>query len=66
MSEGCSSLNKLKLSNFNTNNATNMSYKLYYCMKLSSFPDILKWNTNNVTDMNYMFYYCLQLSSLPR
>ena len=39
---GCSSLEELDLSNFNTKNVTNMSYMSYYCkslkeLKISNF-----------------------------
>ena len=53
------------ISNWNTNNVTNMSYMFSYCKSLTSLPDISNWNTNNVTNMSYMFYNCESLTSLP-
>ena len=40
------------ISNWNTNNVTNMSYIFYGCSSLKSLPDISKWKTNNVTDIS--------------
>ena len=53
------------ISNWNTNNVTNMSWMFSYCSSLSSLPDISKWNTNNVTNMSNMFRKCSSLSTLP-
>ena len=60
MFSGCSSLLSLPdISNWNTNNSTDMRCMFNGCSSLSSLPYISKWNTNNVKDMNNMFYNCL-------
>ena len=50
----CSSLTSLNLSNFNTNNVTNMSSMFRYCSKLTSL-NLSNFNTNNVTNMRNLF-----------
>ena len=55
MFSNCSSLTSLNLSNFNTNNVTNMDSMFYYCSSLTSL-NLSNFNTNNVTDMAVMFY----------
>ena len=50
----CSSLTSLNLSNFNTNNVTNMNHMFQYCSSLTSL-NLSNFNTNNVTDMSWMF-----------
>ena len=50
----CSSLTSLNLSNFNTNNVTNMGYMFFNCSSLTSL-NLSNFNTNNVTDMSAMF-----------
>ena len=52
---GCSSLTSLDLSNFNTNNVTNMSYMFSNCSSLTSL-NLSNFNTNNVKYMSSMFY----------
>ena len=59
----CSSLTTLDLSNFNTNNVSNMSRMFYYCSSLATL-NLNSFNTNNVSDMSYMFRYCLKLTTL--
>jgi len=51
----CSSLTYLNLSNFNTNNVTNMSYMFYNCSSLNSL-NLSNFNTNNVKNISCMFY----------
>jgi len=53
------------ISNWDTQNVTDMSYMFSECTLLLSLPDISKWNTQKVTNMSYMFNGCLNLSSLP-
>ena len=53
----CSSLTSLNLSNFNTNNVTNMSYMFYKCFSLKEL-NLTNFNTNNVTNMSFMFFGC--------
>ena len=50
------------ISNWNTNNVTNMSNIFFNCESLMFLPDISKWNTNNITNMSYMFCLCNSLS----
>ena len=54
---GCSSLNELNLSNFNTNNVTDMYEMFSECSSLKEL-NLSNFNTNNVTDMHYMFLGC--------
>ena len=62
----CWSLSSLPdITEWNTNNVSNMSRMFCNCKSLSSLPDISKWNTNNVEDMSLMFNNCYSLSSLP-
>ena len=51
----CSSLYSIDLTNFNTNNVTNMSGMLSDCSSLYSI-DLTNFNTNNVTNMSGMLY----------
>ena len=50
----CSSLTSLNLSNFNTNNVTDMRYMFSDCSSLTSL-NLSNFNTNNVTNMSKMF-----------
>ena len=59
----CESLSSIDLSNFNTQNVTNMEYMFYNCNSLLSI-DLSNFNTQNVTNMRYMFYNCKSLSSI--
>ena len=54
---GCSSLKELNLSNFNTNNVTNMGYMFYGCSALKEL-NLSNFNTDNVTYMEGMFRGC--------
>ena len=53
----CSSLKNIDLSNFNTQNITNMSYMFGECNSLKNI-DLSNFNTQNVTNMCYMFFEC--------
>ena len=59
----CVSLSSIDLSNFNTQNVTNMESMFYNCNSLSSL-DLSNFNTQNVTNMVYMFSDCNSLSSI--
>ena len=59
----CDSIIKLDLSNFNTENVTDMSYMFSGCRSLKSL-DLTNFNTENVTNMENMFYLCKSLKSL--
>ena len=57
---GCNSLISLDLSNFNTQNVTNMRCMFFGCNSLKSL-DLSNFNTQNVTNMNLMFSGCESL-----
>ena len=57
MFDGCSSLNELNLSNFNTNNVTKMYCMFSGCSSLKEL-NLSNFNTNNVTNMSCMFSRC--------
>ena len=59
----CNSLTTLDLSNFNTQNVTNMEAMFCNCNSLTSL-NLSNFNTQNVTNMNYMFYKCNSLTTL--
>jgi len=56
----CSSLTNINLSNFNTNNVTNMGYMFYECSSLTNI-NLSNFNTNNVTEIGYIFSGCSSL-----
>ena len=43
------------ISNWNTENVTDMSNMFNECSSLITLSDISKWNTENVTNMSSMF-----------
>ena len=53
----------LDLSNWNTNNVTDMNSMFYGCSNLTSL-DVSNFDTSKVTDMNNMFYGCSKLTTL--
>ena len=63
MFSGCSGFTSLDLSNFNTENVTNMGSMFRGCSSLTSL-NVNSFNTDNVTDMSRMFLYCSELSSI--
>ena len=60
---GCYALKSLDLTNFNTENVTDMNCMFFDCNALKSL-DLTKFNTANVTDMESMFQLCKALESL--
>lgn len=58
---GCSALENIDVSNFNTSNVTNMSYMFYDCRKVKTL-DVANWDTGNVKDMSWMFQYCTSVA----
>ena len=58
MFENCNEIEYLDLSNFNTENVTDMSGMFNDCNKLKEIKGINKFNTNKVTVMNTMFQAC--------
>ena len=63
MFKDCSLLSSINLSNYNTNNVTDMSHMFSICSSLNSI-NLSNFNTNNVTDMNGMFSNCYSLNSI--
>lgn len=59
----CHYLRKIDLSEFNTENVTNMTFMFYECIKLEEL-NISNLNTSKVQDMSYMFYNCIVLNEL--
>ena len=57
MFSNCSSLKKLNLSNFNTNNVSNMNTMFSGCESLIEL-NLNNFNTDASTKMNHMFYGC--------
>ena len=57
MFSGCSSLEELNLSNFNTNKVINMSAMFLGCSSLKEL-NISNFNTNKVINMSDIFYGC--------
>ena len=57
MFNGCSTLKELNLSNFITNNVTDMSKMFSGCSSLKEL-NLSNFNTNNVTNMDFMLYKC--------
>ena len=50
-------IKKLNLSNFNTNNVSDMNNMFHGCSSLKEL-NLSNFNTNNVTDMSWMFFGC--------
>ena len=63
MFDGCKSLISLDLSNFNTNNVTNMDYMFADCFSLLSL-DLSNFNIQNVAYMRNFLYGCNSLNNL--
>lgn len=59
----CPNLKMLDVSNFITNNVTDMSYMFDYCKELTTL-DVASFDTRNVTNMMNMFHYCESLKAL--
>jgi len=63
MFSGCNSLINIDLSNFNTQNVTNMESMFSRCKSLKSI-DLSNFNTQNVTKMESMFDFCESLTNI--
>jgi len=50
---GCSALKELNLSNFNTNNVTDMEGMFSWCSSLKEL-NLFNFNTNNATNIIYV------------
>ena len=59
----CSSLKRLNLSSFKTDNVIDMRGMFYGCKSLQEL-DISNFNTNKVTNMSHMFNECSSLQEL--
>ena len=57
MFSGCTTLEKIEYSNWDTNNVTNMEALFNNCSSLTSLPDISKWNLNNHLQILIFRYY---------
>ena len=51
---GCTSITNINLSNFNTNNVTNVSDMFFECSPLTNI-NLSNFNTNNAIDMSWIF-----------
>ena len=60
---GCSKLESIDVSGFNTTKVTNMSSMFGTCSSLKSL-DVTNFKTDNVKNMRTMFYVCSSLTSL--
>ena len=65
MFSDCSCLINIDLSNFNTENITNICGMFYNCESLNNITGISNWETKNVTNMSYLFYNCKKLKNIP-
>jgi len=64
MFSGCTSLQELDLTGWNTSNVGTMKEMFYQCTNLESITFGPTFSTNKVTDMNCMFAECGKLESL--
>ena len=60
---GCSSLININVSNFNTENVTDMECMFLNCSSLT-FLDLSSFNTSNVKNMSHMFHGCSSLKNI--
>ena len=60
---GCSSLQSINLSSFNTTNVNNISYMFCGCSSLQSI-NLSSFNTTKVKNMSWMFFGCSSLQSI--
>ena len=59
----CTSLEKIDIKNFKTDNVTDMNCMFSECSSLTEL-NFDNFNTKNVTNMSYMFYQCFKLEKL--
>ena len=60
----CTSLSSIDLSNWDVSNVTNMKIMFQLCSTLTSVGDLSNWDTSNVIDTGWMFYGCSSLTSI--
>ena len=63
MFRGCNSITKIDLSNFITQNVTNMNGLFVECSSLTNIG-LSNFDTKKVTNMNGMFYGCSSLTNI--
>lgn len=63
MFSNCQNAIEINVSNFNTENVTNMSYMFYKCGKLTQL-DLSSFDTSKVTNTDYMFRECSSLTTI--
>ena len=63
MFQGCSSLINIDLSNFNSDDVTDMGFMFFGCYSLINI-NLSNLNTNNVRKMNSMFINCSSLTTI--
>ncbi len=63
MFRGCSVLEEIDLSNFDTSRVTNMSDMFFKCSNLIKL-DVSGFDTSQVTEMDFMFWNCSSLTKL--
>ena len=63
MFKNCYSLEKIDMSNFETDSLIYMNSMFHSCAKLTSL-NLNRFNTSLVTDMSYLFYNCSSLEHL--
>ena len=63
MFSGCLSLTNINLSNFNTQNVTNMYSMFSRCSSLTNL-NLSNFNTQNITNMSCMFSGCSSLTNI--
>ena len=61
---GCSKINIIDISNFDTSQVTNMYAMFYGCSALTKIYGLNKIDTGNTYRLSYMFYNCSKLKSL--
>ncbi len=63
----CSSLKSISpISDWKTDNVTNMFYMFYNCSSLEILPYISRCDTSNVENMSYMFYGYSSLKEIDK
>jgi len=60
---GCTSLESIDFTSFNSSNIDNMSCLVYECTSLKSI-NFASFDTSKVCNMSCMFYHCISLKSL--
>ena len=56
---------RIRVSNWNINNVTNLSDMFSNCKSLQFLPDISIWNTSKANYISFIFYGCKLVNILP-